>query len=140
MLPTLILWCLQRLKAVLWYSVGQITDHEALEGSLAGTGTAPHNATPQFIGALTELAWAQVQSAGRDLEEFARHAGRGTVQVEDVLLLARRNEGLEGLLRTYADEVRAESRAKKQEQQRTAGGRSGGGGAAAKTAKGKRKV
>ena len=34
-----------------------------------------------------------------DLESFARHAGRSTVAVEDVLLLARRNVDLEDLLK-----------------------------------------
>ena len=57
------------------------------------------NATPQFIGALTELVWAQIESAAVDLESFAKHAGRKTIAVEDVLLLARRNEDLERLLK-----------------------------------------
>jgi hypothetical protein len=42
----------QRLKAALWYSIGQIVDDESLR-----TNT---NATPQYIGALTELAWSQL--------------------------------------------------------------------------------
>ena len=43
---------LQRLKAALWFSVGKIVDEEALKLGI--------NATPQFIGALTELLWAQI--------------------------------------------------------------------------------
>jgi hypothetical protein len=42
----------QRLKAALWYSIGQIVDDESLRTST--------NATPQYIGALTELAWSQL--------------------------------------------------------------------------------
>ena len=49
----------QRLKAALWYSIGQIVDDESLR-----TNT---NATPQYIGALTELAWSQLGSASRPL-------------------------------------------------------------------------
>jgi hypothetical protein len=43
---------LQRLKSALWYAVGQIVDEESLARS--------RNATPQFIGALTELVWTQI--------------------------------------------------------------------------------
>ena len=32
-----------------------------------------------------------------------RHAGRSTVSTDDVLLLSRRNEGLETVLRSYLD-------------------------------------
>lgn len=61
------------------------------------------NATPQFIGALTELVWAQVENVGRDLESFAKHAGRQTVGTQDVLLLARRNEGLQELMEEFVE-------------------------------------
>ena len=43
------------------------------------------------------------------IEEYAdsifkyRHAGRSTINVSDVMLLARRNEGLESILRAFAD-------------------------------------
>ncbi len=43
---------LQRLKAALWYSIGKIVDEETLRLGV--------NATPQFIGALTEMVWAQI--------------------------------------------------------------------------------
>ena len=81
----------QRLKSALWYHIGKLVDAETLRHNI--------NATPQFIGALTELVWAQIESAAVDLESFARHAGRGIVVVEDVLLLARRNADLEDLLK-----------------------------------------
>lgn len=35
-----------------------------------------------------------------------RHAGRSTINVSDVLLLARRNEGLESILRAFVDAQR----------------------------------
>jgi len=46
---------LQRLKAALWYSVGKIVDEESLRLGV--------NATPQFIGALTEMVWTQTGRA-----------------------------------------------------------------------------
>lgn len=104
----------QRLKAALWYSIGQIVDDESLR-----TNT---NATPQYIGALTELAWSQLgiaifrarveadcgaESVAKDLEAFAKHAGRSQINSEDVMLLTRRNEGLEAVLRSYLENQRS---------------------------------
>jgi histone H3/H4 len=65
-----------------------------------------NNATPQFIGALTELVWAQIANTAKDLENFAKHAGRSQISTDDVMLLARRNEGLESLLRSYVEDLR----------------------------------
>jgi centromere protein S len=42
----------QRLKSALWYRIGKIVDEETLRLGV--------NATPQFIGSLTELTWAQI--------------------------------------------------------------------------------
>jgi hypothetical protein len=42
----------QRLKSALWYTIGQYIDDECLVSDL--------NATPQFIGALTELVYTQI--------------------------------------------------------------------------------
>ncbi|OCK88663.1 uncharacterized protein K441DRAFT_587642, partial [Cenococcum geophilum 1.58] len=99
----------QRLKSALWYSIGQFIDEECLRQNL--------NATPQFIGALTEMVWTQIgttdtplrqySNTSRDLETFAKHASRSTVNTSDVMLLARRNEGLETVLRGFVEEMRA---------------------------------
>ncbi|KAK0512460.1 hypothetical protein JMJ35_005588 [Cladonia borealis] len=85
----------ERLKSALWFSIGKIVDEETLKLGV--------NATPQFIGALTEMVWAQIESVNTDLESFAKHAGRSTISTEDVMLLARRNEGLEAVLKAYVD-------------------------------------
>jgi hypothetical protein len=42
----------QKLKASLWFSIGKIVDEETLRLNT--------NATPQFIGALTEMVWSQI--------------------------------------------------------------------------------
>jgi len=89
----------ERLKAALWYSIGQIVDDESIR-----TNT---NATPQYIGALTELAWSQLESVAKDLEAFAKHAGRSQINSDDVMLLTRRNEGLEAVLRSYLESQRS---------------------------------
>ena len=42
----------QRLKAALWFSIGKMVDQESLQRN--------RNATPQFIGALTDMVWHQI--------------------------------------------------------------------------------
>lgn len=45
-----------------------------------------------------------------DLETFARHAGRSTVSTDDVLLLTRRNEALQSIMRDYIEKKEAEGK------------------------------
>lgn len=42
----------QRLKSALWFHIGKVVDEETINLGV--------NATPQFIGSLAELAWAQL--------------------------------------------------------------------------------
>ncbi|KAL4999167.1 kinetochore component CENP-S-domain-containing protein [Aspergillus recurvatus] len=92
----------ERLKSALWLSIGKIVDEETIKLGV--------NATPQFIGALTELVWVQIETASQDLESFAKHAGRSTINVSDVMMLARRNDGLESILRTFAARQREQAK------------------------------
>ena len=48
-----------------------------------------------------------VANTSRDLETFAKHAGRRVINTDDVMLLSRRNEGLETLLRNTLEEMKA---------------------------------
>jgi centromere protein S len=50
----------------------------------------------------------RIENASKDLEAFAKHAGRTQISSEDVMLLTRRNEGLEAVLRSYLDKARRE--------------------------------
>ncbi|KAH6611107.1 hypothetical protein Trco_001127 [Trichoderma cornu-damae] len=93
----------ERLKSALWYAIGQIVDEECLKRN--------RNATPQFIGALTEMAWAQIENVAIDLETFCNHAGRTTVTTDDVLLLARKNPDLHHIMKTHIDGVKADKAA-----------------------------
>ena len=45
-----------------------------------------------------------------DLESFSRHAGRTTVGPEDVLLLTRRNEALQTIMKDFVDEEKADKK------------------------------
>ncbi|KAG7288885.1 hypothetical protein NEMBOFW57_005245 [Staphylotrichum longicolle] len=76
----------ERLKAALWFSIGKMVDQESLQRN--------RNATPQFIGALTDMS-------------FSQHAGRTTVTTDDVLLLARRNQDLYSVIKDVVDREKA---------------------------------
>ena len=83
------------------------------------------NATPQFIGALTDMVWHQIgttrscstchsaillyfpENVAIDLESFSQHAGRTTVTTDDVLLLARRNSDLYSVIKDEIDKEKA---------------------------------
>ncbi|KKY30121.1 putative apoptosis-inducing taf9-like domain 1 family [Diaporthe ampelina] len=109
----------ERLKAALWFAVGKMVDEQSLRRN--------RNATPQFIGALTEMVWTQIgglsyvampprqprmltnraENVAIDLESFSRHAGRTSITTDDVLLLARRNADLNGIIKDFVDEQKA---------------------------------
>ncbi|KAK4228777.1 kinetochore component CENP-S-domain-containing protein [Podospora fimiseda] len=90
----------ERLKSALWFSTGKIVDDQSLRLN--------RNATPQFIAALNEVLWTQIENVSSDLENFSRHAGRTTITTDDVLLLARRNGDLYGLIKDIVDKEKAE--------------------------------
>lgn len=47
------------------------------------------------------------ENVALDLESFSRHAKRTTVKTDDVLLLARRNGDLHGIIKDFVDELDA---------------------------------
>ncbi|TQN75350.1 Centromere protein S [Colletotrichum shisoi] len=94
----------ERLKAALWFAVGKIVDEESIKQDC--------NATPQFIGALTEMVWAQIESVAGDLESFSRHARRTTVTTDDVVLLARKNPDLLDIVRGFVDQQKVDKQKK----------------------------
>lgn len=49
----------QRLKEALWFAIGEMVDEESLKRN--------RNATPQYIGALTEMVWFQLGNSSRFL-------------------------------------------------------------------------
>jgi centromere protein S len=57
-----------------------------------------------FVHCLSQLVFEVAHRMGEDLESFARHARRSTVQVEDVLLCARRNPSLVEVLSEFVEE------------------------------------
>lgn len=87
-----------QLKRTLWLHIGRMVDAQTLAMGV--------NATPQFIAALMEATYAQIVNSGRDLQSFARHAGRERIQVQDVMMLARRNDGLREVLEEKVESIK----------------------------------
>lgn len=87
----------EKLKAALWYAMGQTIDAVATERNI--------NATPHFIGGLSEMVWGQIQIVAQDLEAFAKHRGKTSVNADDVVLLSRRNEALAEVLSHEANNL-----------------------------------
>jgi centromere protein S len=48
-----------------------------------------------------------LENVALDLESFSRHAGRTTITTDDVLLLARRNGDLHGIIKDFVDHEKA---------------------------------
>lgn len=47
------------------------------------------------------------ENVAQDLESFSRHAGRTTVTTDDVLLVTRRNEALQGIMVDFVERGKA---------------------------------
>jgi hypothetical protein len=62
------------------------------------------------VPTLEHNCWASTSTKETSLTSIAqhRHAGRSTVNVSDVMLLARRNEGLDSILRAFVEQQRPE--------------------------------
>ncbi|CAI9179454.1 unnamed protein product [Rangifer tarandus platyrhynchus] len=76
----------QRLKAAVHYTVGCLCEEVALDKDM--------QFSKQTIAAISEVTFRQCENFARDLEMFARHAKRSTINTEDVKLLARRSHSL----------------------------------------------
>jgi len=59
----------QRLKSALWFHIGKIVDEETIKLGV--------NATPQFIGSLAELVWAQI-GMGHHTQVFSTSESQNT--------------------------------------------------------------
>lgn len=83
-----------RLKASIYLNVAKMVEEYSQE-----LGTA---ASPSFVASLVELVYNQLQTLGEDLELFADHAGRTTINDSDVYMVTRKNEVLTNALKEYA--------------------------------------
>ncbi|XP_003989531.2 centromere protein S [Panthera pardus] len=98
----------QRLKAAVHYTVGCLCEEVASDREI--------RFSKQTIAAISELTFRQCENFAKDLEMFARHAKRSTINTEDVKLLARRSNSLLKYITEKSEELaqfNSEQRAKK---------------------------
>ncbi|KAM9585224.1 centromere protein S-like [Trichechus inunguis] len=76
----------QRLKAAVHYTAGCLCEEVASEEEM--------QFSKQTIAAISEVTSRQCENFAKDLEMFARHAKRSTINTDDVKLLARRSNSL----------------------------------------------
>ncbi|KAL9672743.1 hypothetical protein QQ045_028995 [Rhodiola kirilowii] len=59
------------------------------------------------VACVSDLAFKYAEQLSKDLELFAHHAGRKTVNMNDVILCAHRNENLSAMLKSFKNEMKA---------------------------------
>ncbi|XP_045402129.1 centromere protein S [Lemur catta] len=87
----------QRLKAAVHYTVGCLCEEVALDKEM--------QFSKQTIAAISEMTFRQCENFAKDLEMFARHAKRSTINTEDVKLLARRSNSLLKYITEKSEEI-----------------------------------
>ncbi|XP_050178625.1 centromere protein S [Myiozetetes cayanensis] len=87
----------QRLKAAVHYTVGCLCQEVEEDKDV--------QFSKQSIAAISEITFRQCETFARDLEMFARHAKRSTINTEDVKLLARRSSSLLKYITQKSDEL-----------------------------------
>lgn len=99
----------QKLKAALYYTTLKISNElaEAKEVTLSR----------QVVASIAETTWGQCQQFAEDLEMFAKHAKRSTINADDVKLLTRRSQKLHNFIsqkhEAYLEEKQETKKAKK---------------------------
>ncbi|XP_025068044.1 centromere protein S, partial [Alligator sinensis] len=88
---------LERLKAAVHYNVGCLCQEVAEDQDI--------QFSKQTIAAISEITFRQCEIFAKDLEMFARHAKRSTINLDDVKLLARRSSSLEKYISQKAEEL-----------------------------------
>ncbi|GBM30018.1 Centromere protein S [Araneus ventricosus] len=91
----------ENLHTSLHYAVGKICN-ESAEGLKV-------KFSKEFIGTLADLTFRQAGIFAEDLEMFAKHAKRTTINADDVKLLVRRSKSLQEHISKMAEELSANS-------------------------------
>ncbi|XP_059808247.1 centromere protein S [Hypanus sabinus] len=103
----------QRLRAAVHYTVGclceEIGENKQVEFS------------KQTIAAISETTFRQCENFAKDLERFAKHGKRTTINTDDVKLLARRSKALENFITEKCNELAASNAEQKEKKLITAG-------------------
>lgn len=60
-----------------------------------------------IMACVSDLAFKYAKQLAKDLELFAQHGGRKSVNMEDVILSAHRNDHLSASLRSFCNDLKA---------------------------------
>ncbi|XP_040182288.1 centromere protein S [Rana temporaria] len=96
---------MQRLKAAVHYTVGGLCQDVAEDQEV--------QYSKQAIAAISEIAFRQCETFAKDLELFARHGKRSTINVDDVKLLSRRSRSLHTHISAYSEEIASNNQEQK---------------------------
>ncbi|XP_066547190.1 centromere protein S [Amia ocellicauda] len=103
----------QKLKAAVHYTVGQLCKEVEEENQV--------HFSKQVIAAIAETTFRQCDIFAKDLEAFARHAKRTTVNTEDVKLAARRSKALSSYITKKSEELISSNQEQKEKRKKNAG-------------------
>ncbi|NXJ01849.1 CENPS protein, partial [Psophia crepitans] len=107
----------QRLKAAVHYTVGCLCRDVAEDGAV--------QFSKQAVAAISEVTFRQCDNFAKDLEMFARHAKRSTVNTEDVKLLARRSSALLKHITQKSEELASSNMEQKEKKKKKSGAAKG---------------
>ncbi|XP_017599450.1 PREDICTED: centromere protein S, partial [Corvus brachyrhynchos] len=113
-----LLWSLQRLKAAVHYTVGCLCQEVEEDKDV--------QFSKQSIAAIAEITFGQCEIFAKDLEMFARHAKRTTVNTEDVKLLARRSNSLLKYITQKSEELASSNMEQKEKKKKKSSAAKGG--------------
>ncbi|XP_062889431.1 centromere protein S [Mobula hypostoma] len=103
----------QRLRAAVHYTVGCLCEETGENKEV--------EFSKQTIAAISETTFRQCENFAKDLERFAKHGKRTTINTDDVKLLARRSKALENFITEKCNELAASNAEQKEKKIITAG-------------------
>ncbi|KAL4622576.1 centromere protein S-like [Arapaima gigas] len=103
----------QRLKAALHFTVGRLCEDIA--------GSSRKKFSKELVAAIAETTFRQCDIFAKDLEAFARHAKRTTVNSEDVKLVARRSTALYNYITRKSEELASTNQEQKERRRKNTG-------------------
>lgn len=103
----------QRLRAAVHFTVGCLCEEVGEDKQM--------EFSKQTIAAISETTFRQCENFAKDLELFAKHGKRTTINADDVKLLARRSKALQNFIKNKCDELATNNAEQKGKKTGTAG-------------------